>query len=450
MKTVITWMCGGLVLLACGWVVGIGSAEDARPKALPAKEAKSQPVGGDSLLGRRVPDFVLPDHTGKQVALSDFHEAKLVVVVFLGTSCPIGNAYVPELNELQKRYQDQQVQVIGINSNLSESAESIAKHVQEFQISFPVLVDHEQLAADLIGTRRMAQSFVLDGRRRIRYHGRIDDRVGYDFRREKARRSDLEEAIKELLVDKPVSVAATETEGCLITRSASLNKGGEITYAKHVAKIFHQRCAECHYRGTAAPFSLLSYDDARSRAEMIKEVVVQRRMPPWNADPRYGHFSNDLRMTKRKSTRWSPGSTAELRRETTAIFLLRRTSSPAGRSASRTSSSRCLANTPFRRAARSSTNTSSRRQTSSKTCGFKPRKRGRAIGPSYITSSRSFARRAPRRLACCRPSLDSHRARSRPSFLWASASKSPPARRSCGKSTTHRPAKWKRTARKSD
>ena len=53
------------------------------------------------ILGRRIPDFVLPDFAGKPTAFSDFSEAKHVVVVFLGTQCPIGNAYVPVLNELQ-------------------------------------------------------------------------------------------------------------------------------------------------------------------------------------------------------------------------------------------------------------------------------------------------------------------------------------------------------------
>ena len=57
---------------------------------------------------------MLPDSTGKQVALSDFSDAEVVVVVFLGTKCPISNAYVPELLELQKRYHDRKVQFVGI------------------------------------------------------------------------------------------------------------------------------------------------------------------------------------------------------------------------------------------------------------------------------------------------------------------------------------------------
>ncbi len=254
----------------------------------------------DSVVGRQLADFVLPDSTGKQMALADFNDAKLVVVVFMGTACPIGNAYVPDLNDLQKRYRDQKVQVIGINSNLSDSPESIAKHVEEFKVNFPVLVDVDQLAADLFGARRTPESFVLDRRRTVRYQGRIDDRVGYTFKRDKSRRADLEEAVKELLKGEKVSIADTELEGCVITRRSSLRPNGEITYAKHVAEILHNRCAGCHHKGTAAPFSLLTYEDAQEWSGMIRETVVQRRMPPWNIDPRYGKFKNDLRMTPKE------------------------------------------------------------------------------------------------------------------------------------------------------
>jgi peroxiredoxin len=260
--------------------------------AFAAEVAKHQTV-----IGRRMPDIVLPDATGEQVALSDFNEAKALVVVFMGTQCPIGNAYVPLLGDLQKRYQQQSVEVIGINANPSDSAESIARHIEEFTVGFPVLVDKDQMAVDLFGARRTPEVFLLDRRRHVRYRGRIDDRFGFTFKREAARQEDLEDALKEVLAGKPVTVAEVEPEGCLITRRELLPDKGEITFTKHVSRILNERCAECHHPGTAAPFSLLSYDDAKNWSEMMKEVVVQRRMPPWDADPRYGKFKNDLRMT---------------------------------------------------------------------------------------------------------------------------------------------------------
>ena len=72
----------------------------------------------------------------------------------------------------------------------------------------------------------------------------------------------------------------------------------EVTFSKHVAPIFFANCADCHRQGEAAPFSLLSYKDARPWARSIKEKVLKREMPPWHADPHYGKFSNDRRLTE--------------------------------------------------------------------------------------------------------------------------------------------------------
>ena len=251
-------------------------------------------------IGSRVPQFVLPDSAGKQVALSDFNDAQSLIVVFLGTECPIGNAYVPVLADLQKRYSERGVRLIGINSNLSDDAESIASHVTEFQVSFSVLVDDDQVVADLFGAKRTPEVFLLDRRKTIRYRGRIDDRFGYDYKRAEPKRRDLEVALNELLADSKITTPVVEPEGCLITRRDRLNNRLEITYAQHVSRILQTRCANCHHPGTAAPFSLLSYDDADHWSAMIRETVLDRRMPPWDADPRHGKFINDLRMSTKE------------------------------------------------------------------------------------------------------------------------------------------------------
>ena len=250
----------------------------------------------DDIIGKRIADFVLPDSQGHSIALSDFPETRIRVVVFLGTECPIGNAYVPDLIEFQKKYQDQAVQVIGINAMLTDTAESILKHVTEYKINFPVLMDDRQTIADLFGVARIPTAFVLDRRGRVRYCGRFDDRVGFGFHRETARRSDLEEAVKDVLAGNEVSVPQTKVDGCKITRRSRLKKDHPATFADDAAVILHKRCAGCHHAETASPFSLLTYEDAKQRAEMIREVVADRRMPPWDADARFGKFENDLRL----------------------------------------------------------------------------------------------------------------------------------------------------------
>jgi hypothetical protein len=65
------------------------------------------------------------------------------------------------------------------------------------------------------------------------------------------------------------------------------------TFTGGVAAIFQERCQICHRPGEAAPFSLLTYQDARPWAKAIKAAVLLRKMPPWFADPQFGKFSND-------------------------------------------------------------------------------------------------------------------------------------------------------------
>ena len=70
-----------------------------------------------------------------------------------------------------------------------------------------------------------------------------------------------------------------------------------MTFNRDVAPILYENCATCHRPGEAAPFSLLTYDDARQRARLIATAVATRVMPPWQPDSEEGEFSGDRRLT---------------------------------------------------------------------------------------------------------------------------------------------------------
>src|SRR5260370_16887133 len=71
----------------------------------------------------------------------------------------------------------------------------------------------------------------------------------------------------------------------------------EITYNKDVAPILNWHCVACHRPNDIAPMSLMSYEEVLPFARIMRESVVQRKMPPWHADPAFGEFSNDPRLT---------------------------------------------------------------------------------------------------------------------------------------------------------
>ena len=63
-----------------------------------------------------------------------------------------------------------------------------------------------------------------------------------------------------------------------------------VTYTDTIAPLLADRCGMCHHPGGSAPFSLLTYADAKRHAAQIAAVTERRYMPPWKADPSDGPF----------------------------------------------------------------------------------------------------------------------------------------------------------------
>lgn len=71
-----------------------------------------------------------------------------------------------------------------------------------------------------------------------------------------------------------------------------------VTFSEHVAPIVFANCTTCHRPGEAAPFSLLSYRDARPLAKAIASATASKVMPPWKAGPSDFAFENARRLTE--------------------------------------------------------------------------------------------------------------------------------------------------------
>ena len=249
--------------------------------------------------GPVVPDFTLAEDIHRRPrSLGDFKDKKAFVVVFVDTECPLANLYVPTQIELHRKYAGKGVQFVAINSSNQDSFVSVSAHAQERDVPFPVLKDFDQKVADSFGAKRTPEVFLLGPDRVIRYHGRIDDQYGVGFRRDKPTRSDLAQALDELLAGQPITTPRTEVSGCAIERSGKPLSDEQVNYAKHVAPVVQKRCQECHRPGEIGPFSLLTFEDAKKRTKRIREALLEERMPPWHADPRHGKFANDRRLTQ--------------------------------------------------------------------------------------------------------------------------------------------------------
>jgi hypothetical protein len=90
------------------------------------------------------------------------------------------------------------------------------------------------------------------------------------------------------------TLLATFTVG-LMAAAAAETPASSVTFTKDIARIFQEKCNDCHRPGTAAPMSLESYDQVRPWARSIKQRISMHQMPPWSIDKTVGiqKFSND-------------------------------------------------------------------------------------------------------------------------------------------------------------
>jgi hypothetical protein len=104
----------------------------------------------------------------------------------------------------------------------------------------------------------------------------------------------------------------------LLTITAVTPAGEAVSYTGEIAAIVRSHCLDCHRRGGAAPFSLVSYRDVASHADQIRQVVASGEMPPWKAIGNHGEFVGDRRLSedqKRLIDRWIGSGCPEGERE---------------------------------------------------------------------------------------------------------------------------------------
>ena len=173
-------------------------------------DAKSAPPA----IGSVIADFKLPDADGKNHSLASLKGKNGTVMVFTSTQCPVVKDYNERIEKLAQDYREKGVNVIGINSNATESVDDMKQQISENKYSFVVLKDKNNKIADLLGAQRTPEVYFLDASNKLAYRGRIDNhRVLVHVQA-----NDLRDAIDAVLAGKPVTKAETAAFGCSIKR----------------------------------------------------------------------------------------------------------------------------------------------------------------------------------------------------------------------------------------
>src|SRR5882762_10233133 len=188
-----------IVIVAFAAVSGSGSTSD-----LPAPPA----------IGTMIDDFKLPDADGAERSLKSLAGKHGAVLIFISVQCPVSNGYNERMKKLAEDYQARGINVIGINSNVTEPISAVKAHAADKHFTFTVLKDDGNKIADRLGAARTPEAYVIDNGGKLVYHGRIDNSQNTA----NITSNDLRDALDELVSGKQVSKTGGAAFGCSIKR----------------------------------------------------------------------------------------------------------------------------------------------------------------------------------------------------------------------------------------
>ena len=166
-------------------------------------------------IGATLPDFTLPDASGKEHTLASLAGKNGSVLIFIAVQCPVSNAYNERMEKLAQDYKAKGINVIGINSNVAESADAVKEHAAEKKLTFTILKDAGNKVADRLGATVTPQAYFIDASNKLLYLGRIDNSKNA----EGVTSSELRDALDAALAGKPIAKPTANAFGCTIKRA---------------------------------------------------------------------------------------------------------------------------------------------------------------------------------------------------------------------------------------
>jgi len=172
-------------------------------------------AGEGLAIGATMENFKLTDASGVSKSFNDLKGKNGAILVFLSVQCPVVKGYDARIVKFAEEYAAKGINVIGISSNSTESAEKVKAHAAE-NYKFPVLIDKGNVIADKLGANVTPEIFYVNEKNVLVYHGAIDnDRSG-----EKVSMNFLRDALDANLSGKAVAKTSANAFGCTIKRAA--------------------------------------------------------------------------------------------------------------------------------------------------------------------------------------------------------------------------------------
>jgi len=111
--------------------------------------------------GFLAPDFTLETLDGESVTLSDLR-GRALLVNFWATWCPPCRAEMPAFQKAYRDYEEQGFMIVAVNATLQDNPTDIIAFVEEYGLSFPIVLDNNGAVNQLYQVRSLPTSFFIN------------------------------------------------------------------------------------------------------------------------------------------------------------------------------------------------------------------------------------------------------------------------------------------------
>jgi hypothetical protein len=240
----------------------------------------------DTAAASRAENFRLNTASGLSWELAYQGDATAVALLALDPQCPVGREAAKALEEVRAAADPAALSVAAINVRPEATREEVDAMARELGLQYPVLMDQTLTVAKSLGLARSGEGVLISPREdwKVLYRGAAD--------------AHGKAALDGTLAGEAVLVPAVSSTGTPISYPRV-----EVSYTRDIVPILQTKCVSCHVDGGLGPFAMNNYRKVHGWADMIRETVRTKRMPPWHADPAVGAFKNDRSLSAEEETK---------------------------------------------------------------------------------------------------------------------------------------------------
>ena len=229
----------------------------------------------------RIIDFALLDELGVFHQLSRYQHKDAVVLMSFDQSCQLMPAMLAEYDDIVSEFSSNGIEFLLIDSE-GLGRETLAS----LRLNVPILEDSGQLVSESLGFENSGEVLMLNPERLSVY---FRGPVSPDLRTSLSSMGSIQDTLE------------LESRGCKIEYPDKVaHELNTPDYATDVAPIIIENCVACHNQGGVGPFALDSYVMVLGWSPMIREVLMNKRMPPMQVDPDIGHSDNARYLTTKQ------------------------------------------------------------------------------------------------------------------------------------------------------